>query len=193
MMPGSEQPLDLILKEPNLIRLPDTGVPDWLVMLGFGTALFALGVLMVWRTARRGNAQPSIQYPVSPLRTALDALTRLKRSHPSTRHEIDRFYVTLSRIVRRFVQDRFGIPALKKTSDETFNALCSRNFLPEEAGGRFEKLLACADRVKFAGFCASLADPKNDLLDATRLVEDLAASAPEKPGSERSGQRREGP
>jgi hypothetical protein len=191
MISGSQKPLDLTLMEPDLLRVPAAGVPEWIILLALAVVLLALGFL-IFRTLRRPTVLPSSQEPASPLHAALDALGRLKDRHPSTRKEVDRFYVTLSRIVRRFVQEGWGIPALKKTSDETWAALGSQGTLPEKLSESFLKFLAGTDRVKFAGPGAGGAHLENDLSEALRLIKALAASLPMQAAPEPRDQRERG-
>jgi hypothetical protein len=127
------------------LALPQT---SWPVALGsaLGALVLALAVLTWLRMRRRtGAARPQ---PAHLL--ALAELDRLRRAELDSAERIDAFYVRLSAILRQYLGWRFGVPALRQTTEECVVALPGA--APALAPYRpvLGALLLSFDRVKFA-------------------------------------------
>src|SRR5690606_20874216 len=102
--------------------------PWWLPVAGVA-ALALVGGLLWWRFHARpvpGAVPGTTALP--PHVTALRALARLRNAPRTTPEEVERFYTEVSQVLRRYLEDRFGLHAPERTTEE---------FLPEvERSGR---------------------------------------------------------
>lgn len=133
-----------------------------------GLAALALALLgaitfAVWRWRQRPET------PASAYERALGALAAL--SERGVQGDVDRFFVDLSGLLRRYVEGRFGLHAPELTTEEFLAAardapeltLSDREFLGD--------FLQMADRVKFAGFTPDDAGMDAALEAVRRFVE----------------------
>ncbi|MBU0754651.1 MAG: hypothetical protein KJ645_05895, partial [Planctomycetes bacterium] len=179
------EPLDtgepLSLVEPDLLRVPEGHPVSWPV---FFVPLLALGAGLVlcraWYVFKRRT--PGRAVPGSPVQKALEALARLEKNLPKTGEEVDRFYITLSKILRAFIQDRFGFPALRKTSEETLRTLSIRCALPPDPASRLESIFQETDRIKFFRKLPGRGRPGLDLSETRELVRLLCDALPDASG-----------
>ena len=63
---------------------------------------------------------------------------------------IQEFYIRLSDIIRRYIEDRFGIRAPERTTEEFLAEVSSGNVLKERDTALLDEFLAHCDLVKFA-------------------------------------------
>lgn len=144
-------------------------------------ALLLGGALYGWRAFRRAAATRT---RLSAYDVALQKLAALEARGLPQGAEADGWYVELSAIVRRYVEDRFSIRAPELTTEEFFRE--ARRALELRADhrdllGRF--LMQC-DRVKFAAHQPGTDESKEALatarrfLDETRLRAEGATAAP---------------
>mgnify|MGYP001160734911 FL=1 len=108
--------------------------------------------------------------PLPPHQIALDALAALRQKGWIEALRIEPFYVELSGIVRHYLEDRFGLRAPERTTEEFIrDALASRALSAahrELVAGFLEQ----SDLVKFARHAPGQADMRNALDSAERLV-----------------------
>ena len=146
---ASDDSLDL---KPSLGELgPEEtpGLPLWPWWLA-GTVVLAAAspfVARVWLT-RRAKARRRSAYEVA--RTDLDALLYGRRPSSDDEAAVDAFYVTLSGIVRRYLEDRFGLHSPEQTTDEFLDVLSSSPDLRRDHQDLLREFLRGADLVKFA-------------------------------------------
>lgn len=147
-------PIKTIIEEP--VRLSD--YLPW--VLGVVGALL-LGFLY-WKFGR-GKKQEEKQLIVErqkwPHELALEALEALRAKKLWQRGEIKAFQSELTNIFRRYLEDRFEIPALESTTGEIL-AECSKVLTLSGREDEIRKLLNMADLVKFAK-----AEPPADIHD----------------------------
>jgi hypothetical protein len=108
---------------------------------------------------------------------AREALAELAASGLAESGEVKLFYVRLSDILRRYIEGKFGIPALDRTTTE---------LLPEvrrsPALGRFapeiRDFFEDCDLAKFAKYVPKPEDIANDLAHARKVVDETASKMP---------------
>jgi hypothetical protein len=134
---------------PVTLRASGGGFLLWaaLAALAGGLALLAVRRLRP-RWARRASA------PAPGLRAAhlvaLDELDSLQQLHPADERGIEDYYLRLSAILRRYVERRFELEALSRTTEEVVaDARASTEELRAQ-GERIGALLGPCDLVKFA-------------------------------------------
>jgi hypothetical protein len=110
----------------------------WLLIL-----LLVLGLVFVWwRKRQRPATVAGPVSPATPAELALAALQKLRSENPP----VEEFYTRLSGIVRRYIEDRFGLHAPERTTEEF---LAEASLAPGQMAllGAF---LQESDLVKFA-------------------------------------------
>ena len=142
--------------------------PWWAVPVGLAAA--AAAVLVLRR--RRKPAPPA--RPAHEI--AFESLRRLVALDLIAKGEVERFFVTLSAILREYVERRFGVRAPERTTKE-FLAECAEH--PRLAGYRAElgDFLTVADRVKFARHAPEEADIQRAFDRAKSFVAQTAEEA----------------
>jgi len=168
---------------------------SWLIpaLVAGGVALVALALLAVRSRRRRQRAEVRR----SAAEIAFGRLAVLEgRGLPEGRDAADAWYVELSDIVRRYIEDRFGIRAPELTTEEflrearRLDALnepgtVAPSGVPQEEyslprlgdfAGLLSAFLESCDRVKFAGHEPAADESQAALGRARRLVEETAAA-----------------
>jgi len=136
------------LEAPGPPRLPP--VSRWPWVAGAWAALLLVALLLWWRSQRSKARTAPIAIAVPPHIKALRELARLRGASRRTVAEVDAFYVATSHVLRVYLEERFGLRAPERTTEE---------FLQEvEAGGplttaqclELRRFLQQCDLVKFA-------------------------------------------
>ncbi|MEM7405740.1 MAG: DUF4381 family protein [Pseudomonadota bacterium] len=150
---GPLEPRSLIEREPAAV--------GGLVLLGL--ALIATLGIAVWRWRRRPET------PESAYARAVAALESLGARDSVA--DVDRFFVELSGLLRRYVEGRFGLHAPELTTEEFLLAAREATALTHEDRDFLGSFLQMADRVKFAGFTPDSADIGEALAAVRQFVE----------------------
>lgn len=88
---------------------------------------------------------------IPPYEQAMKSLKDLDSSGLLEKGEIKEYYVKLSDILRRYIEDEHSIPALESTTDELMNSAYSIE-ISEETRNKMRELLRESDFVKFAKY-----------------------------------------
>ena len=136
----------------------------WLIaLLALCTATpFALRRLRVWRTRERRRSA----YELAS--AALDSL--LHGSRPDDLEAMDRFFVELSGIVRRYVEARFAVRSPELTTEEFLATLSESPELLRAQQDLLRGFLRRADLVKFAHVMPAEGDVENSIASARRFL-----------------------
>ncbi len=156
--PASEELTDIIDIKPPVSYGWNS---RWIIflLLALAAILAAIAVLLIWKKRRSSKTgEPSI--PAEPEDvTALAALSELAAADNIQ----DRvFYFSLSSIIRAYLDGRFGLDTMEKTTEELLPVIKK---LQVEAGlkSALAELLRSADPVKFASVQAGRARRSQDL------------------------------
>ena len=169
------EPKDILGPVP-LAPPPPAPVP-WRPVLAAAAAaaLLAAAGLWAWRLRRRGGAARRV--PMAPAHAlALAALGRLDAERLDTPEKIDAFYVRVSRILRRYLDWRFGLRAAQRTTEEVLREASAREAVAGHRGALGAFLASC-DRVKFARHRPESGEASTALDNATGFVRDTADAA----------------
>ena len=148
---------------------------SWLVpaLVAGGAALVALALLAV--RARRRRRRAEVRRSAAEI--AFGRLAVLEgRGLPEGRDAADGWYVELSDIVRRYIEDRFGIRAPELTTEEFLREARRAGRAERAARELLSAFLERCDRVKFAGHEPAADESQAALGRARRLVEETAAA-----------------
>ncbi len=145
--------------------LPDFRGPEALrrqrrnlwISLGAALVLAALAAFALWKWRHRVIPPPP---PVPAHVTAFQALEELEQTPAWTRPDVDAAAVSLSLILRTYIEDRFGIQAPDLTTEEFLIAVEEQSPWPEEHQAGLKRFFTATDRIKFAG-----ERPEREVLD----------------------------
>lgn len=154
----------------------------WPWLLGLGAVLLALAGWWLWRRRKRRAAALRVAAApaVPPERTAREALDELLASNLLEEGGMKLFYSQLSDIFRRYVEGRFQIPALDRTTAELLPELRRRDelksILPE-----IRPFLDSCDLVKFAKYVPDADDVQTDVTRVRQFVDQTSPRARSEP------------
>jgi len=161
-----------LVEDPRWVAAPSPDSPAFWGGIAAGVLLLVLaaGAWWFWRRRRASSAAPSLP----PHLVALEELARLRAT--ITPDDFLAFIVEVSRILRAYIQDRFGLRAPHRSTEEfLMEAAGSPELNPGQQSLLGDFLRQC-DLVKFARRQAAL-ERMHDLLDtATRFVQDTIPS-----------------
>jgi hypothetical protein len=168
-----DAPLELRPARGELPPLAPPGRPLWPLLLAAAVALAAVSPF-AWRAwlARRARIRRRSAYDVA--RSELDGL--LYGPRPDAR-AMDGFYVALSGIVRRYLEDRFALRSPELTTEEFLDALADSPELVRAHRRLLQEFLSGADLVKFAHFIPGPDDVESSITAAQRFLEETRAGA----------------
>ena len=136
---------DQELRDLKPLAKPDADPRPWILGgLGSAAVIALILAVLIWRRRRAPDAVP-VEAPDARARRTLLALKAGDTSHEGA------FAYALSAILRRYLEDRFGFPAWRMTTQEVL-----RSMPPELVGQRavetaVREVLEASDLVKFAG------------------------------------------
>jgi hypothetical protein len=136
-------------------------------------ATAVVSLVVVWRRRRR-RARRRNAYEVA--RRRLDQL--LARPWPQDGPAVEAFFVSISYIVRRYLEDRFELRAPELTTEEFLALAGTAPDLTDEHRSLLRDFLRQADLVKFAGTYASEAEIRLSSDLAARFLEETRENAP---------------
>lgn len=145
LLPKDEDPTLADIRGPAKL---DVAWPFW-ALLGLGIALLAALVSWLLRRRRPDAAPAPAEPPVPPDQRALADLDRLAGQGMTDRGEFRAYYIALTEIAKRYLEERLDAPVLEMTSAEV------NSFLREHSHGQValtaaRDLSLAADQVKFA-------------------------------------------
>jgi hypothetical protein len=131
-----------------------TAQASWLRRWGFVLILGLTGALILgaWLVKRRRIAQPP---PLSPAQLALRELERIERTL-SDEGDAAMVHTELSHVLRRYLADRFGVPALEQTTAELLEAIRPHPGMSADQQKLLHDWFARCDLAKFARLYSSL-------------------------------------
>ena len=133
-------------------------------------ALAAIGYYYYrkWKKRRKEGFVP-MKPSIPPGQAALTALRLLEDKHLWQQGKVKQYYSEVTEIVRRFIEDQYGVLALESTSDEILAQLLK---LPEAQAllKEFRSFFTTADLVKFAKYIPAPEEHDHELRWAYEIV-----------------------
>jgi hypothetical protein len=174
----------LLAQETNATDIRDIKPPeevpfDWrpygiVAAVVAAVGLLGAGLFYLLNRPRRQRLVPA----EPPHEVALAALNKLRALHLVESGQIEEYYVRLSAIVRRYLEDRFSVRAPEMTTEEFLVAVAGDGRLAPPHRRLLGDFLSQADLVKFARHLPTLQDTDNAHAAARRFVEDTRPAAP---------------
>jgi len=144
-------------------------VPRWIWVLPLVAVLAAA---LGWATGRRRRTpRPGPPRP-PPDRVAREALERLRWSGAIENGQTDYFHVELSRIIREYIEARFGLHAPERTTEEFLHEAAGSGRLAMAHQRVLGDMLEACDLVKFARARPGHAEMRAALDAALRFVDE---------------------
>lgn len=161
--------------------------------------LLLAGILffIFYYISRRKRNLPVFVLPSKPKEpahvVALRNLDRIKDDKLWQRDKIKEYYSQVTDVLRTYIEERFAIPALEYTTDETIRAFMARGSLvSEKSMSNLSQILTLADLVKFAKYLPLPDDHNLTLVNAYFFVNDTKIEEVKKPEKPESGEPEEG-
>jgi len=141
------------IRDPVDVSVPGEGFNWWVIALAAASAAIvgALAAIVIALISRRSKSKPTVPPEPAHVR-ALRALDELAAAGLIGQGAFHEFYTRLSSIVRQYIEQRFGLMAPERTTEE-FLREAERD--PQLSAAHRELLtgfLRAADMVKFARF-----------------------------------------
>jgi hypothetical protein len=164
---GAEQQQDIIDIKP--LQTASRDLTPYLIAGGiaFGLAAAGAGVFLYVRRRRRGR-----QEPVKPAYLiALEELDRLKKDNLVEKGGFAEHYFRLSDICRRYIENRFFVPAVEQTTQELIPTINGLQGMSEAVKGRTKSFLINSDLIKFAKHTPSPGEIQAGYDDVETIIE----------------------
>ncbi len=170
---NAAQELNPPLGELELVTTFADSASSWLAAGALATLAALVAGVLFWRTRRR-RVQRRNAYEIA--RARLDLL--LGHSEPQSEAGIEAFYIELSAIIRRYLEDRFDLRAPELTTEEFLGLAGNSGVLSREHQAVLRDFLRQADLVKFAGLQASAEEIRKSTDLAVQFLEETRENAP---------------
>ena len=146
-------------------------IPYILGIILIGAILF----FIFYAIKRKKNNKPIFEFPKKPKEPAhviaLRELDRIKQEKLWQQGQTKQYYSDVTETLRIYIEDRFGIPAMEQTSDETIESFRTmQNKINDKSFENLKHLLKLADLVKFARYKTVPDDDNMTLLNAYFFV-----------------------
>ena len=134
-------------------------------------ALLGAGGFLYYRQRAKGLALPKIpdELQKPAWEVALLELESLRNSDLLEKKQIKRYFVILSDIIRKYIERRYEISALDRTTEEIRGEI-KRVKLDQNIGRSIYDLLSFSDLVKFAKYTPTVEEIEENLNDAYGIV-----------------------
>lgn len=147
----------------------------WLLALVVLAVMIATAAVIFWQRAKLQHAR------ITAYERALRRLASLERRNLPSGAGVDDWYVELSDIVRRFLEDQFGVRAPELTTEEFLQEVRRS----EELNGSHRALLSAflerCDRVKFAAYNPDQNESRDALALARRFLDEMRVTVGAEP------------
>jgi hypothetical protein len=137
-----------------------------------------IAAVWVWRRRRKQK-----ELIILPHEWAFDQLRRLIDEQLVEQGLVHEFYFRLSRIIRQYIERRFGVMAAERTTEEFLEEARSSPSLSREHQALLGEFLAAADMVKFARYQPDAREIERAFDTARDFIEQTVESAPTRAAS----------
>jgi hypothetical protein len=146
-----------------------------------GILLAAIVAAIVWYLKKRKKKEPVFNLKpkviLLPHEAALADIEKLRLKKLWQAGKIKEYHSELTEILRRYIEDRFRVPALEQTSAEILEGLESQQGCSSQSIDKLGKLLILADMVKFAKAQPLAVENERCLSDGIEFVHETTAAA----------------
>lgn len=150
-----------------------------------GILILALAALVAWLISKRSKsslAKKSLEPPRPPEEIAREALAKLQEKRLVEESRFKEFYVEFSDILRNYIEKRFAVPCLDRTTSEIILEIKPLRISLNDFQSIRELLQDC-DLVKFAKFQPPLEEVNQHLEKALSFIDNTSPQRPKPMGS----------
>jgi hypothetical protein len=168
------------------IRVPITlrEILPWILLV---LAIAAVVTFIIYYLGRRKKHAPIFNLipkaELKPHEIALAALASIREKKIWQSGKYKEYYSELTDILRKYIEDRFGVRALESTTDEILEGLLSQAGLDQEALKHLRQILVLADLVKFAKAIPLGGENEESLELGTRFVNETIPTTVQEPAA----------
>jgi hypothetical protein len=139
-----------------------------------GLVLIALVLAAVWYFRQRKKNKPVFtlrpKVVLMPHELALQEMEKLRVKKLWQSGKVKEYYSELTEILRKYIENRFRLPALEQTSAEIIESLAGHSGCPQKSKETLGNLLILADLVKFAKTQPVATENEKSLADGIDFV-----------------------
>ena len=136
-----------------------------------GILLALVGWVLVRRVLRKPKFEPPPP-PIPPHEVALSALEELERGELMKQEDLVPFYLQLTEIAKGYLEGRFGVPSLDRTTEEIRRELVRRgDAIAPLSADQVIAFLQRSDLVKFARFSPEDDEATGALAEVREMVQ----------------------
>lgn len=166
-------------------------IPYILGVILIGAIIF----LVLYSIKRKKNNKPIFSKPAKPKEPAhiiaLRELDRIKNEKIWQKDKIKQYYSEVTEVLRNYIEDRFEISAMEKTTDEIIQSFKYRNdLLSEKSFNNLSRILSLADLVKFAKYKPLPDDNNLTLVDTYFFVNETKKEVIKRPEEQKKENER---
>jgi len=155
------------------LRIPITFL-EVLPYILIALALVALVIALIWYIRKRKNHEPLIRIrqkaKLQPHEKALQDFEKLRIRKLWQEGHVKEYHSELTGILRTYIEEGFGIPAMESTTFEIVSELKKNNDFEKTVVEMADELLQKADMVKFAKLIPLPQDNENALVAGIEFV-----------------------
>lgn len=157
--------------DPVSIAYPNEKAETGIYAALAGIVLALLGWALVRRMLRKPKVEPAPP-PIPPHEVALSALEELERGELMKQEDLVPFYLQLTEIAKGYLEGRFGVPSLDRTTEEIRRELVRRgDALAPLSADEVIAFLQRSDLVKFARFSPEDDEATGALAEVREMVQ----------------------
>lgn len=155
------------------LRVPVT-FREMLPWILIALAVIALVIAGIWYFKKRRKKEPIFtlksRVVLLPHELALQEMEKLRVKKLWQAGKTKDYYSELTEIIRRYIENRFILPALEQTSTEIIDSLSGNTGCPSKALDKLGELLIMADMVKFAKTNPVASENEKSLTEAIEFI-----------------------
>ena len=155
------------------LRIPITFL-EILPYILLALALIALVFILIWYVNKRRKHEPLIsirpKVRLQPYEKALQNLEKLRTRKMWQEGHVKEYHSELTDILRTYIEEGFGIPAMESTTYEIVGKLRQDSVFARPLIDKVDQILQNADMVKFAKFTPLPQDNENALNAGVEFV-----------------------
>jgi len=150
---------------------PPLSVKSYLPLYILCTAAGAGIAFYIFWQKKKKKISAEVQEPHRPCHElAMERLKALEQMELVLKGEIKQHYVLLSEIIRRYIEARYSIPAIERTTSELYQEMRVKG-IERRHCSMIKELLDQCDLVKFAKFIPAKNEIDSDLARAYEIIE----------------------
>ncbi len=156
--------------------------PNYFFLYAILIGLLVLGGILLIRRFLKPRKKEIKRQPPGPVKTpweiAYENLEKLLAQKLIEQGMVKEYYIQLSDIVRRYLEDRFSIRAPEMTTEEFLISLKSHSALPVDQKSFLKDFMNQCDMIKFARHPATAEEMELSYILAKRLVDETKIKEP---------------